>query len=78
MSHSAEHEPLILHIFSQIAYDNNLSVERVKRLLLIKKNPHINQQFWEILDSLLPFHGFNHVGCCKDCGSLHLVKSSSQ
>ena len=65
-------QELILNILLQIAQENNKSLERIKRLLLIHQNNAINHRFWEILDELLPNHTFAYVGCCAECGSLEL------
>jgi hypothetical protein len=65
---------LVTTILAQIAQENNKSLERIKRLLLIKHNAAINRRFWEILDDLLPDHTYSYVGCCAACGSLELCE----
>jgi len=67
-----DQDELITCILSQIAIESNKSLEQIKRLLLIKQKPAINQRFWEILDELLPGHTYSYVGCCAGCGSLEL------
>jgi len=67
-----DQDELITTILSQIAQEKNKSLERIKRLLLIKQNQAINRRFWEILDDLLPGHPFSYVGCCAECGSFEL------
>ena len=64
---------LVIDILLVIANEQNKSLERVKRLLLIKQNKAVNRRFWEILDDILPHHGFTSVGCCAECGSFELV-----
>lgn len=71
MSHQHPHE-LVSDILAQIALENGKTVERIKRLLLIKQNQSINRRFWQILDEKLPDHSFTYVGCCAQCGSLDL------
>jgi hypothetical protein len=71
MDTHSEHE-LIIDILSQIAQERHKSLERIKRLLLIKQNSAINRRFWQILDAQLPDHSFTHVGCCAECGSFEL------
>ena len=75
MEHDPEEERLILEILTQIAQESNLSVGRVKRRLLIKRNAKTNRRFWEILDDWLPNHPFEYVGSCPGCGTLELVPS---
>ena len=77
MQHPPGEEELILQILSQIAHENALPLGRVKRLLLVKRNAAINQQFWEILDDMLPLHPFDYVGQCHECGTLHLLCSDA-
>lgn len=64
---------LIIDILSQIAKEKRKRLWRIKRLLWIKKDPVINDRFWEILDETLPDHGFNYLGCCDECGSWELI-----
>ena len=71
LSHIDQDE-LITGILSQIAQERNKSLERVKRLLLIKQNSAIIHRFWEILDDLLPGHSYIYVGCCAECGCFEL------
>jgi hypothetical protein len=72
--HPMEHDTdvLAMHIISFLAFENNLSIGKVKRLLLIKQNKKIIGQFWSILDDMLPGHPYQYVGCCAECGSLEL------
>jgi hypothetical protein len=63
---------LIIDVLSQIAIESNKTLERIKRLLLIKRNAAINRRFWQIIDELLPGHPYNYVGCCAECGSFEL------
>lgn len=65
-------EELVIEILSQIANENGKTLERIKRLLLIKQNQAINRRFWQILDAKLPHHTYTYVGCCPGCGSLDL------
>jgi hypothetical protein len=67
-----EQEPLIISILAQIAEEKNKSLEKIKRRLLIHKNHATNCRFWEILDELIPNHGYQYIGCCAECGSLEL------
>jgi len=69
-----EQNDLILDILSQIAQETHKSLERIKSLLLIKQNQAINRRFWEILDTLLPGHPYEYVGCCGECGAFELRK----
>ncbi len=64
---------LIIDILSHLVQKNNKSLERIKRLLLVKENAAINRQFWDILDERWPDHGFEYVGCCPVCGLLEIV-----
>lgn len=63
---------LVTEILLQIANEKRKPLERVKRLLLIVQNRGVIQRFWAILDSKLPGHTFEYVGCCADCGSFEL------
>jgi len=72
MEHHLDQEDLITAILYQIAKENNKSLERIKRLLLIKQNRAINRRFWQILDEIVPHHDYLCVGCCAECGSLEL------
>lgn len=67
-----DQDELITGILFQIANEKGKSLERIKRLLLIKKNNAINERFWAILDEIMPHHKYNYVGCCAECGSLEL------
>lgn len=67
-----EQEDLITAILAQIAHERHKSIERIKRLLLIKQNATINRRFWEIVDETMPVHTYQYVGCCAECGSLEL------
>jgi len=73
-THTDQNE-LIISILSQISYERNKSLEKMKRLLLIKQNKSVNRQFWKILDDMLPDHQYSYVGCCGECGSLELRKA---
>jgi hypothetical protein len=73
--HNHCQETLIIEILSVIAKKKKKPLEQIKRLLLINKNPTINQQFWEILDMRLPNHGYEYVGCCPECGSFELTNT---
>ena len=64
---------LIIDILSQIAKERRKWLWRVERLLWIKKDPVINARFWEILDEILPDHGFTYIGRCDECGWWELV-----
>ena len=75
MHNHLDQEALILEILSEVAQKKKKTLERTKRLLLINKNPAINQQFWEILDKKYPNHGYEYVGCCAECGSFELCKN---
>lgn len=70
--HFDQHQ-LITDILLKIAHEKNKSLERVKRLLLIKENKSINRRFWELLDEILLNHSFTYVGCCAECGSFELI-----
>ena len=70
--HDDQHE-LILGIVSHIAYDRNKSTDKILRLLLVKQNKKIMRQFWEILDQMLPNHGYTYFGCCGECGQFELL-----
>jgi hypothetical protein len=72
-NHLDQHE-LIMNILSQMAIKNNKSLEKIKRLLLIKQNNAIIRQFWQILDSTLPNHTFTSMGCCPGCGFFELCQ----
>lgn len=63
---------LVVDVLSQIAQETHKSLERIKRLLLIKQNQAINRRFWEIIDNLLPDHPYQYVGCCGECGAFEL------
>lgn len=63
---------LIMDVLLQIAQETHKSLDRIKRLLLIKQNKAINRRFWEIIDNLLPNHTYQYVGCCGECGSFEL------
>ena len=67
-----DQEELIVSILAQIALEHNKTLEKTKRLLLIKQNSAINRRFWQILDKKLPNHAYNYVGCCAECGALEL------
>ena len=67
-----DQDTLITHILLQIAQENHKSLARIQRLLLVKQNSAINRRFWEILDELLPKHGYQYVGCCAEFGSLEI------
>ena len=73
--HNHCQEALIIKILSAIAKKKKKPLEHIKRLLLINKNPTINQQFWKILDIQLPNHGYEYVGCCAECGSFELTNT---
>lgn len=76
MHNHIDQEALIMEILSEIAQKKKKPLERIKRLLLINQNPAINQQFWDILDKKSPYHRYEYVGCCAECGSFELRKSS--
>ena len=65
-------EEVVVEILYKIAAEKNKSVLKIKNLLLIKQNNGINNRFWQILDSMIPGHGYNYVGCCAECGALEL------
>jgi len=67
-----DQDDLINGILFQISMEKNKSLERIKRLLLIKQNRAINERFWEILDEIMPNHEYNYVGCCAECGCFEL------
>lgn len=67
-----EQDDIVINILSQIANESNKSLERIKRLLLIKRNKAVNRRFWQILDKKIPGHHYSYVGCCGECGSLEL------
>lgn len=71
-----EQQELITQILSQIAQEDNKSLERIQRLLLVKKNKAIIRRFWQILDQLLPGHAFTYIGRCAECGSFELCEPS--
>lgn len=70
--HHCDQNDFIIDILLQIANENNKSLEQIKTLLLIKQNQAINRRFWEILDSLLPDHLYQYVGCCGEWGAFEL------
>ena len=67
-----DQEDLILEIFTRISWENNKSLETIKRQLLIKQNQAIILRFWEMLDEMSPGHNYQYVGCCAECGALEL------
>lgn len=70
--HHKDQNELVTAILLQIAHEKQKTLERIKRLLLIKQNAAINRRFWEILDAKLPNHSYQYVGCCNECGNLAL------
>ena len=50
--HNHCQETLIIEILSEIAQKKKRPIDRIKRLLLINKNPVVNRLFWEIIDKL--------------------------
>ena len=77
MHNHLDQETLILEILSEIAKKRKKPQDWAKRMLLINQNAAINRQFWEILDKKLPYHGYEYVGCCAECGSLELTNKPS-
>ena len=67
-------EEVVDKILHKIASEKNVSIEKIKKLLLINQNQEINHRFWKILDTINPGHQYNYVGCCPECGSLELRK----
>jgi hypothetical protein len=67
-----DQDDFIIDIFLQIAQEMHKSLESIKDLLLIKQNLSVNRRFWEILDSLVPGHPYQYVGCCAECGAFEL------
>jgi hypothetical protein len=65
--------PLVMEIFSQLAEEKNKSIEQIAHLLLVVENQNIVHRFWKILDDKLPWHTFESVGCCANCGSFELI-----
>lgn len=72
MGFHCDQDDLITEVLLQIANESQKSVERVKRLLLIKQNRAFTRRFWEILDNLLPGHPYQYFGCCGECGAFEL------
>lgn len=72
MAFHCDQDDLITEILIQIANESHKSVERIKRLLLIKQNRALSRRFWEILDHLLPGHPYQYFGCCTECGAFEL------
>jgi hypothetical protein len=72
MNFHINQQDLIFEIMTKLAKENNKSIERIKRLLLIKQNNAIIRRFWEILDEIMPRHNYNYFGCCAECGSMEL------
>ena len=67
-------EELVVEILDKIAFEKKVSIEKIKKMLLINQNQGINQRFWQILDTIKPGHGYNYVGCCAECGIIELRK----
>ena len=65
-------EEIVVEILYKIAAEENKSILKIKKLLLIKQNKRINKRFWQKLDAINPGHGYNYVGCCPECGALEL------
>jgi len=72
VSHQLEQNILIINVLSKIAQEKNKPLEKIKRLLLIQQNKGINHRFWQILDTLLPNHQYQYVGCCEKSGLFEL------
>ena len=64
---------LVTEILSELAEEKKKSIDKITRLLLIVENQGVVHRFWEILDDKLPWHTFEYVGCCPDCGSFELI-----
>ena len=67
-------EELVVEILDKISFENKVSIEKIKKMLLINQNEVINRRFWQILDTIKPGHGYKYVGCCAECGSIELRK----
>jgi len=67
-------QELFTKVLSQIAKENNKSLDRIQRLLLIKKNNAIIQRFWQILDDLFPEHPFTYIDRCAECATFELCE----
>lgn len=72
--HHLDTEELVVEILHKIASEKNVSIEKLKKLLLINQDQKINNRFWQILDTIKPEHGYNYVGCCPECAGLELRK----
>lgn len=70
--HLHDNQDIVADIINQIAKQKSKSVDRVKHLLLCKKNGAIIKQFWAILDQQIPGHGYEFLGPCLHCGTLEL------
>lgn len=73
--HMEQHE-LIIEILSKMAKEKNKSLERIKKLLLIKQNGAVIRRFWDTLDERIPGHPYQYVGCCGECGCFELCIDS--
>jgi hypothetical protein len=71
LDHKEQNE-LVINVFSQMAKEKNKSLEKIKKLFLIKQNNAIINRFWEILEEIMPGHPYQYVGCCSECGCFKL------
>ncbi len=70
-------EQLLGEIAAQIALDNDLSLNRVIKLLFVKRNRQMVRQFWKLLDKEMPGHSFDHFETCDFCDTVHLINSKA-
>lgn len=66
LDHKEQNE-LVINVLSQMAKEKNKSLERIKKLFLIKQNNAIINRFWEILNEITPGHPYQYVGRCNEC-----------
>jgi hypothetical protein len=67
-----EQHELIIEILSKMAKEKNKSLEKIKKLLLIKQNGAVIRRFWDLIDERIPGHPFQYFGCCAECGCFEL------
>jgi len=69
-----DQQELFFQVLSQMARKNNKSVDRIQRLLLVKRNNAFVRQFWQTLEGLFPGHPYTSITRCQECGTFELCE----
>ena len=71
MDHKQNHQ-FTHNILKKMANETGKSVQRIKRLIVIKQNQAMMRRFWELVTEQIPGHTYREMYYCPGCNGISI------